>query len=81
MVVIPTGTHVDLHYGWTGLDLGAWAVTALGLVALAFLARRRPVGLPAPPAPPAEEYVDPFVVDRPIGGRLEVALPASSSVP
>ena len=34
MVVVPTSSHVHLHYGWTGLDIGAYAMKLLG-VALA----------------------------------------------
>lgn len=59
MVVVPTSTHVELHYGWTGLDLGVWGLTALGLLALVFLARRRPVPLPAPPPPPVAAAAEP----------------------
>jgi hypothetical protein len=63
MVVIPTSDHVELHYGWTGLDLGAWAITFLAIAGIVWVARRRPVLLPEPPPPPPEEHVDPFVVD------------------
>jgi len=49
MVVIPTENHVSLHYGWTGVDLGAWALTLVGLVGLVWLARARPVEMPEPP--------------------------------
>jgi hypothetical protein len=48
MVVIPTKNDVSLHYGYTGVDLGAYALTGLGLLGLvllwqgpAMLARRR----------------------------------------
>jgi hypothetical protein len=48
MLVIPTKNDVSLHYGWTGVDIGAYALTGLGLVGLvllwrgpALLARRR----------------------------------------
>ena len=30
MVVIPTSTHVSMHYGYTGIDLGSYALTLLG---------------------------------------------------
>jgi hypothetical protein len=58
MVVIPTSTHVSLHYGWTpvdGLGLAASAVGVLGLVALA---RRTPWPQPdpAPGGPPLTSY-------------------------
>jgi hypothetical protein len=77
MVVIPTSTHVRLHYGWTTLDLAAWALTALGLAAAILPARRRPVRLPAPPPPPPVEHVDPFFVEQPpvVAGRLDARGP------
>jgi hypothetical protein len=39
MVVIPTSRHVSLHYGFTPVDGLGWAVTALGLGAVAWMAR------------------------------------------
>jgi hypothetical protein len=42
MVVVPTGTHVELSYGWTGVDIGSYAVSAMG-IAGAFLLARRPL--------------------------------------
>jgi hypothetical protein len=47
MVVVPTEQEVRLHYGWTGLDLGAYALSLLGLVALAVLWRSGRLALPA----------------------------------
>jgi hypothetical protein len=41
MVVIPTSTHVSLHYGRTMTDWAGIVVTGLGLVGLGFLFRRR----------------------------------------
>jgi hypothetical protein len=38
MVVIPTSHHVSLHYGFTPIDGLGWAVTALGLVAVVWMA-------------------------------------------
>ncbi|HET9443558.1 MAG TPA: 6-pyruvoyl-tetrahydropterin synthase-related protein, partial [Acidimicrobiales bacterium] len=64
MVVVPTRRHVELHYGWTGLDLAAIAFTLTGLAAAVVLARRGRVALPEPPVPP-EHYVDPFAVPAP----------------
>jgi len=40
MVVIPTDTHVELHYGWTPVDAGSYVVSALGIVGLVALSRR-----------------------------------------
>jgi hypothetical protein len=57
MVVIPTDTHVELHYGWTPVDLLAWALTVLGIVGVVFLARRPDLTVPvAPPATAASVY-------------------------
>jgi hypothetical protein len=61
MVVVPTSTHVDLHYGWTAVDVLAWLITLAGLAAAALLAQRGAVKLPPPPTGPPEHYVDPFV--------------------
>jgi hypothetical protein len=44
MVVVPTDTHVDVEYGWTALDIGAWVMTIFGIVGVVVLAR-----LPAVP--------------------------------
>jgi hypothetical protein len=49
MVVIPTANHVSLHYGWTDVDILAWALTLLGLIGVVWLARARPVAMPEPP--------------------------------
>jgi hypothetical protein len=58
MVVIPTEEHVELHYGWTPVDLLAWLLTALGLGGLFLLARRPPVVVPPPPEPVATSVFD-----------------------
>jgi hypothetical protein len=65
MVVVPTSSHVELHYGWTGLDLGAWAVTLLGLLGVVWVVRRGRVDLPEPPPPAPAEHVDPFATAAP----------------
>jgi hypothetical protein len=43
MVVVPTSTSVRLHYGFTGLDLFSYVLTALGLIGLVVLWRLGPV--------------------------------------
>ncbi len=63
MVVVPTERHVSLHYGWTPVDLAGWGLTALGLLAAVFLARRGAVKLPARRARRVP-HRDPFFVER-----------------
>lgn len=48
MVVVPTSTHVSLHYGTTVVEYGSWAITLLGLVGLVLLFRAGPLPMPAP---------------------------------
>jgi len=40
MVVVPTARHVRLHYGYTPVDIAGWALTLLGVLALAVVLRR-----------------------------------------
>ncbi|MEO7555190.1 MAG: 6-pyruvoyl-tetrahydropterin synthase-related protein [Acidimicrobiales bacterium] len=47
MVVIPTSTHVVLHYGRSTLDIGSYALSAIGIGCLLLLARKRDVSMPA----------------------------------
>ena len=65
MVVVPTAKHVELHYGWTGVDLFGWLLALVGAAGVVALSRARRVRFPEPPKPP-EVWVDPFV-DRPRG--------------
>jgi len=48
MVVVPTGEHVELHYGWTGVDLLGWGTTLVGIAGLWWLWRSRPIDMPVP---------------------------------
>ncbi|MCU0270885.1 MAG: hypothetical protein MUF83_19880 [Acidimicrobiales bacterium] len=48
MVVVPTDTRVELSYGWTAVDLGAWGLTLAGLVGLVVLWRLGPLELKPP---------------------------------
>ena len=50
MVVVPTSTHVSLHYGYTTVDYLGWFITLLGVVGLVFLIRTRPARPPRAPA-------------------------------
>ncbi len=58
MVVVPTSTHVSLHYGYSGVEIFSYALTLIGIVGLVYLwragpvvpgrrVRRRPARLPA----------------------------------
>ena len=60
MVVVPTDTHVELTYGTTAVDIGAWLVTLLGVLGVVALALLAPVRMPAPrPRPaPADDEAD-----------------------
>jgi hypothetical protein len=48
MVVIPTSTHVHLHYGNTSVEYIAYLLTLVGIALTIFLARRPPVRMPEP---------------------------------
>lgn len=48
MVVVPTSTHVSLHYGLTMVEYGSWAISLLGIVGLVLLLRAGPLSMPAP---------------------------------
>ena len=58
MVVVPTAEHVELRYGWTPVDLLAWALTGLGLVALVVLIRRPTPTMPTVAPPRREGSID-----------------------
>jgi len=53
MVVVPTAHDVTLRYAQTGVEDLGWLVTLAGLVALALLARARPLVMPADEVPDA----------------------------
>jgi hypothetical protein len=40
MLVVPTGNHVEMHYGLSGLELFSYGVSLIGLAALVLLFRR-----------------------------------------
>ena len=46
MVVVPTATHVELHYGCTAVDWAGWAITLLGVVGLVLLVRAGRLTMP-----------------------------------
>jgi hypothetical protein len=45
MVVVPTSNEVTLTYGYTGTELGSYALSLLGFVGLIVMWRQGPVGL------------------------------------
>lgn len=53
MLVVPTSKHVELTYGYTGVDIAGWVLTFLGLASIAALvvARKRVALLLAPLSP------------------------------
>jgi hypothetical protein len=55
MVVIPTDTHVELHYGYTDVDYLAYFLTLLGIIGVVWLARRPPLPVPVPPPRSTDE--------------------------
>ncbi len=79
MVVIPTDTHVELHYGYTWVEYLAWTATLLGLVGLVLLIRRGPVVVaPRPVRAPAVgaddgDRADAPLVDAVVVGDRETA--------
>ncbi|HEX7094570.1 MAG TPA: hypothetical protein VF183_01715, partial [Acidimicrobiales bacterium] len=42
MVVVPTDTHVRMHYGAVPIDYASYALTAVGIVSVVLLFRQRP---------------------------------------
>ncbi len=46
MLVVPTDTTVELHYGRSGAELAGWGLTGLGVVLVILLARSRPLVMP-----------------------------------
>jgi hypothetical protein len=48
MVVVPTSTHVRLHYGWTPIDIGGYLLAIVGVALVVLLARRPAVRVPRP---------------------------------
>lgn len=65
MVVIPTSRHVELRYGFTPVDVGAWVLTGLGVVGVVVLGRAGPV-LFRRPSDPADE-VSMVISEAPVG--------------
>jgi len=87
MVVIPTGSHVELRYATTGVESMGWVLSLIGLVLVVLLGVRGSVGRgrrdddpgPAPDADPLLAHPDDHLVarvheSRPVGaaaGRAE----------
>ncbi len=67
MVVVPTSTHVSLHYGRTPVDWLAIVLTLAGLAGLVLLARRPAVTMPEPrrrPVPTVPDGAVPYQLDE-----------------
>ncbi len=82
MVVVPTSNHVELHYGYTKVDILGYGVSLLGVVGLVWLwrsgARHHAARAPAPsPAPPRTRRTDPDETDGRHGppGRRRASSP------
>lgn len=45
MVVVPTASHVSLHYGRSGIDIASWLLTLAGIALLVLLALLPPVAM------------------------------------
>jgi hypothetical protein len=81
MVVVPTDTHVRLHYGYTGIDYISYALTGIGILLTVGLFRLRPgwpLGPEPEPAPvaPAEPLAstEPWTpTDEPVDAPVEQA--------
>jgi hypothetical protein len=69
MVVVPTSNEVTLHYGYTGIELGSYALSAVGVAGLVYLWRSGPVdmltrpprrrrGAPAEAGAPGDDVLD-----------------------
>jgi len=90
MVVIPTSKHVALHYGRSALDIGSYALSAIGIGCVLLLARKRDVAMPLlepssseilarylePPSAP-DLGPDGVAVDWPPGGPSHDGVPPS----
>jgi hypothetical protein len=72
MVVIPTDTTVELHYGRSSWELAGWGLTAIGVVLLVLVARAGPLTMPVwsrgddddtPDPTPDPDDLDPGVDD------------------
>jgi hypothetical protein len=78
MVVLPTSERVELSYGTTPVDVGAWALTLLGLVGVVLLVRRGPVPMPSPPepgGPPTDVSPD----EEEVASRADPGLPVGAA--
>jgi len=79
MVVIPTSTHVKLHYGYTPVDALGYALTLGGLAIAVAFARGGPVGFDDPDTDPDEfPAIEPVEADR--GAVPPAARPARPPV-
>jgi hypothetical protein len=59
MVVVPTGTEVELSYTRTGVEWLGWGLTLLGLLGLVWLVRAPALVMPSPVRPPRRQRAAP----------------------
>ncbi|MEY2454984.1 MAG: hypothetical protein QOK06_78 [Acidimicrobiaceae bacterium] len=57
MVVVPTSTHVRLHYGTTNIDRLGWLLTLAGVALVVLLARRPSLAMPGAETTSSERLV------------------------
>ena len=67
MVVLPTSTHVSLHYGYTFVDVAGWLITFAGIALVVLLARQGRVHFGDDPPAPVDEPVAPEPHGAPVG--------------
>ncbi|MGI8808078.1 MAG: 6-pyruvoyl-tetrahydropterin synthase-related protein [Acidimicrobiales bacterium] len=84
MVVIPTSTSVELHYGTTPIDVLGWLVTFGGVALAVYFFRRGPERFDDP-RPEADSETEPGTLDiagrpePPVDSRPPVAVPDRAS--
>jgi hypothetical protein len=78
---VPTDEHVELHYGWTGVDALGWGTTALGLAGLVWLWRAGPIAMPADPPRRIRRRKPDDGDEAEVGDDADSAVPAASFDP
>jgi hypothetical protein len=71
MVVVPTSTHVELHYGYSGVDKVGYLATFIGLVGIVLFLRRRAPGYPSAAEVEASEAAESEEPPGPYDGDVD----------